>query len=123
MFRRKHMPRLVNILAGQVGFLLPMAVMATLLGALAVLSVAALVAAQFRAQAEAEDNTQAYYVADAAIMAVASDLIRGANIAPLPPNDYVPPHGEYLRRRSPDSHSDHRTGGFQHHQTNHLPGG
>lgn len=91
MFRRKHMPRLVNILAWQVGFLLPMAVMATLLGALAVLSVAALVAAQFRAQAEAEDNTQAYYVADAAIMAVASDLIRGANIAPLPPNDYVPP--------------------------------
>jgi len=68
-----------------------MAVMASLIGAVAVLPVVVLVAAQFRAQAASEENTQAYYVADAAIMAVASDLIRGANIAPLPPNDYIPP--------------------------------
>jgi len=91
MIKRMHIPRLANLHTGQAGFLLPLAVMATLLGALAVLPVAVLVAAQFRVQAKAEDDTQAYYVADAAIMAVASDLIRGADIAPLPPNDYIPP--------------------------------
>ena len=91
MLKKQHLSRVTRLLTGQKGFVLPVAVVATLMGAFAVLPVALLVAAQFRSQAASEDVTQDYYVADAAIQAVISDLIRGADIAPLPPNDYVPP--------------------------------
>ena len=87
---RPHWPDRLA-LRGQGGFILPIAVIATLMGTLTVLPVALLVAAQFRSQAAGEDITQDYYVADAAIQAVVSDLLRGADAAPVPPLDYLPP--------------------------------
>ena len=53
--------------------------------------VAALVTRQFSAQGRVEDSTRAYYAAEAGILAVAEDLSRGADAAPRPPYDYIPP--------------------------------
>ncbi len=80
-----------RMLRAQKGALLPMAIIASILGLTVVTPVAVLVASASRGQAHIADSTRNYYAADAAIHAVAADLIRGADLTPLSPDTYVFP--------------------------------
>ncbi len=75
----------------QGGFILPWAILVSLLGVLIAVPVITLVGNNFRGHRIVEDTTRQYYVADASIRAVMEDLIRGADAAPIPPNTYTPP--------------------------------
>lgn len=80
-----------RLLRGQEGQILPWAIMATMLGIFIVVPVAVLAGNAFRGSAKVEDYTRNYYAADAVVHAIIEDMIRGADLVPLPPNTYTAP--------------------------------
>ena len=81
----------VQVLRGQIGMVLPLAIIASLLGIAVVVPTAVLVGTAALRQGDFEDKTRESYLTDAAIIAVIEDLIRGADANPGPPTDYLPP--------------------------------
>ena len=75
----------------QAGAILPLAIMASLLGLAIVVPTAVLVGTAALRQGDFEDKTRDFYLTDSAVMAVIADLQRGADGDPLPPFDYIPP--------------------------------
>ena len=86
------MKQIFNIITkDQSGAILPMAILASLIGVLLIVPLAATVATTARSQGKLLDNTNDAYIAEAGVLAVIEDLIRGANGEPPAPFDYLPP--------------------------------
>jgi len=65
--------------------------MASFLGLAIVVPTAVLVGTAALRQGDFEDNTREFYLTDSVVMAVISDLQRGADGDPVAPDDYIPP--------------------------------
>ncbi len=68
-----------------------MAILASLIGILIIVPVAAMVATTARSQGKLLDGTNDAYIAEAGVLAVIEDLIRGADGDPPTPLYYLPP--------------------------------
>ena len=68
-----------------------MAIIASIMGLAIVVPTAVLVGTAALRQGDFEDKTRSFYLTESAIQAVISDLQRGADGYPLPPNEYIPP--------------------------------
>jgi len=75
----------------QSGAILPMAILASLIGILLIVPVAATVATTARSQGNLLDDTNDAYVAEAGVLAVIEDLVHGADGEPPAPYNYLPP--------------------------------
>jgi hypothetical protein len=71
--------------------MLPLAIIASLLGMAIVIPTAVMVGTAALRQGDFEDKTRESYLAESAILAVIADLQRGADGDPLAPLDYIPP--------------------------------
>ena len=81
--------KLLNrLIRHQGGAILPLAILVSLIGIAVVLPVALLVGTAALRQGEFEDATREFYLVDSAVLAVVSDLQRGADGYPLAPLDY-----------------------------------
>ncbi|MBI4281917.1 MAG: hypothetical protein HY672_00300 [Chloroflexi bacterium] len=80
-----------QVLRRQEGFVLPWAIIIILLGVFIVVPVITMAGNAFRGHSRLEDQVRSFYAADAVVHAVMSDLVRGADAAPLPPNTYTAP--------------------------------
>ena len=61
------------------------------MGLAIVVPVAVLVGTAALRQGDFEDKTREFYLTDSAVLAVISDLQRGADGDPTSPDDYIPP--------------------------------
>jgi len=91
MLFKQHRKLIARVAQEQLGFILPLAILVSLLGLAIVVPVAVLVGTAALRQGNFEDKTREFYLTDSAIMAVISDLQRGADGDPVPPHDYIPP--------------------------------
>jgi len=91
MLLKKHYIFLSRFIRHQSGAILPLAIMASILGIAVVIPTAVLVGTAALRQGDFEDKTREFYLVDSAVLATVSDLQRGADGFPLPPLDYIPP--------------------------------
>ena len=91
MMVRRFSTLLRRIAGDRAGAILPLAIMASLLGLAVVVPAAVLVGTVALRQGDFEDKTRETYLTDAAVIAVVEDLIRGADGSPGVPLDYIPP--------------------------------
>ncbi len=86
------MNRVLDILlARQEGAVLSLAILAVAIGLLVVVPVAVVVATTARSQGNLLDDSNARYLAEAGVLAVVEDLVRGADGDPVDLLDYLPP--------------------------------
>ena len=91
MLFKQHRKLIARVAQDQLGSILPLVILASLLGLAIVVPVAVLVGTAALQQGGFEDKTRDFYLTDSAVMAVISDLQRGADGHPVFPRDYIPP--------------------------------
>jgi len=91
MLLKRYYEFLGRLIRRQTGAILPLAILASLIGIAVVIPTAVLVGTAALRQGDFEDKTREFYSVDSAVLAVISDLQRGADGFPVVPLDYIPP--------------------------------